>query len=197
MALENEAGTVICAEADNAEEAVRLAGAEQPDICLVGWDLPGGGAFAVQGVLGVAPSSAVIVLAVGDSISDFICAINAGALGYVPGDTGPEQLRRVIRAVVAREAAVPRSMVRDLMVELRAATTRRAIGITEREAEVLAMLRQGHSTAEIARLMGRSPVTVRRHISDLVHKLDVPDRDALVQFADQLESVGQSRGGGG
>jgi DNA-binding NarL/FixJ family response regulator len=100
-------------------------------------------------------------------------------MGYLPGDTSPQGLRRVIRGVLAHEAAVPRSMVRDLVTELQNVTgdTR---GTTKREAEVLTALRRGDSTAEIAGRLGISPVTVRRHISELVRKLGVDDRAALL-----------------
>ena len=73
-------------------------------------------------------------------------------------------------------------MVRELIRELRTATA--LGGVTEREAQVLGMLRRGHSTAEIASRLQISPVTVRRYISELVRKLGVDNRAALVGFDD-------------
>ncbi len=83
-----------------------------------------------------------------------------------------------MRGVAAQEAAVPRAMVRELILELRTATA--LGGVTEREAQVLGMLRRGHSTAEIAARLQISPVTVRRYISDLVRKLGVDSRAGLL-----------------
>jgi DNA-binding NarL/FixJ family response regulator len=67
-------------------------------------------------------------------------------------------------------------MVLDLLFELRRGG---AESLTGREAQVLGMLRRGHSTAAIGERLSIAPVTVRRHISELVHKLGVEDRSAL------------------
>ncbi len=178
MALEGEAE--ICAEAESTEDAILEAKRHQPDVCIVGWDIAGEGITAIQGILGVAPRTAVIVLAEKSDVDDLLAAVRAGAVGYLPGSLDEQQLRRVVRGVFANEAAVPRAMVRELILELRTAT---AIGgVTERETQVLGMLRRGHSTAEIATRLQISPVTVRRYISDLVRKLGVDNRAELVNL---------------
>jgi DNA-binding NarL/FixJ family response regulator len=87
-------------------------------------------------------------------------------------------LRKIVRAVVAKEAAVPRAMVLELMRELRGAVTSEE-GLTGREGQVLGLLRRGHSTAAIAERLEIAPVTVRRHISDVVRKLGVDNRSDL------------------
>lgn len=179
LAVEEDATLVVCAEAGDAEEAISEAKRTQPDVCLVGWDIPGGGIAAVSGVFDVAPSSAVVVLASTSDVDDLLSALRAGAIGYVPGGASSEGLRRVVRAVLSHEAVVPRSMVRDLILALRGAT--RGTGrLTSREAQVLALLRQGSSTEEMARRLRISRVTVRRHISDVMHKHGVEHRAALM-----------------
>jgi DNA-binding NarL/FixJ family response regulator len=170
----------ICAEAGDAARAILAARHVQPDVCLVGWDLPGGALVAVRGMVYEAPGAAVVVMANDQDVDDLLSAVRAGAVGYVSGDINGHQLRRVVRAVLAREAAVPRSMVRELLLELRGAARLATEGVTGREAEVLGMLRRGQSTAQIARRLEISPVTVRRHISHIRHKLGVKDRDALL-----------------
>jgi DNA-binding NarL/FixJ family response regulator len=178
VALESEDSVRVAAEAGTADEAVLKAERVQPDVCLVGWDLPGGALTAIQRIFLIAPASAVVVMASTNSVDDLLAALRAGAIGYVPNNASTEGLRRVLRAVLVDEAAVPRSMVRDLILEIRSSTLGRG-KVTDREAEVLSMLRRGLSTGEIAQRLHISPVTVRRHISDLVHKLDVRDRSAL------------------
>ena len=176
IALEREAE--ICAEAEDAEHAVRQAQRHQPDVCVVGWDIAGGGLHAVQGIVSVAPDTAVIVMAERSDVEDLLAAVRAGAVGYLPGSLDEAQLRRVIRGVAQSEAAVPRTMVRELIHELRATT---ALGaLTEREAQVLGMLRRGHSTSDIAARLQISPITVRRHISELVKKFGVEGRAGLM-----------------
>jgi DNA-binding NarL/FixJ family response regulator len=177
MALDGEAS--VCAEAEDAEQAIRAAKRLQPDICLVGRELPGDGLGAVRGICRAAPNCAVIVLAPLSDADDMLDVVRAGAIGYVPGELDAVQLLRVIRAVLAREAVVPRSLVLDLLLELRGNGTG-ADALTGREAQVLGMLRRGHGTSAIAERLQIAPVTVRRHISDLVRKLGVENRYALM-----------------
>jgi DNA-binding NarL/FixJ family response regulator len=177
MALD---GTVeVCAEADDAEQAIRAAKREQPDVCLVGHDIPGGAIAAVRGVSRAAPQAAVVLLTQSHDVDDLLEAIRAGAVGYVPGAVDPGRLRRVMNAIAENEAVIPRSMVLELLLELRGGGAGTDT-LTTREAQVLGMLRRGQTTAEIADRLAIAPVTVRRHISQLVRKLGVADRTALV-----------------
>jgi DNA-binding NarL/FixJ family response regulator len=176
LALADEA--IVCAEAADAETAIRAAMRTQPDLCLVGSQIPGGGIPAVRGICRAAPRCAVVVLAPHHDVDELIDAVRAGAVGYVPGTRVADRLQRIVRAVAANEAVVPRSMVLELLLEMRNVGS--AGGLSRRESQVLGMLRRGHSTAEIAARIEIAPVTVRRHISELVHKLGVSDRSELV-----------------
>jgi two-component system, NarL family, response regulator LiaR len=168
----------ICAEADDAEQAIRAAKRTQPDVCLVGDDLAGSGLAAVRGISRAAPGAAVVVLCQNHDVDLLLDYVRAGAVGYLPGPLDAEALRRVVRVAAAREAVVPRSMVRELLMELRG-RGEGADALTARESQVLGMLRRGRSTAEIAERLAIAPVTVRRHISELVRKLGVEGRAAL------------------
>lgn len=172
----------VCAEAGDAEEAIRAAKREQPDLCLIGPDMKGSRYNVVRGITRAAPGAAIVVLAHEVDIEDLLESVRAGAVGYVPGPTGADQLRRIVRAVAANEAVIPRSMVLELVLELRGAGTGSG-GLSTRESQVLGMLRRGHSTAEIAERLQIAPVTVRRHISELVQKFGVGDRAALIAMA--------------
>jgi DNA-binding NarL/FixJ family response regulator len=176
LALGHEAD--VCAEAADAESAVRAAMRTQPDLCLVGSQISGGGVAAVRGICRAAPRCAVVLLAPRHDVDELIDSVRAGAVGYVPGTRVADRLQRIIRAVAANEAVVPRSMVLELLLEMRNFGS--GGGLSGRESQVLGMLRRGHSTAEIAERIEIAPVTVRRHISELVHKLGVADRSELV-----------------
>ncbi len=120
-----------------------------------------------------------MVLAQAHDVDYLLECVRAGAVGYVPGALDAERLKRVVKAAANNEAVVPRSMVLELVLELRGGGTG-TDALTARESQVLGMLRRGHSTAEIAERLAIAPVTVRRHISELVRKLGVEDRAALV-----------------
>ena len=177
MALHGEAQ--VCAEAGDAEQAIRLAKREQPQVCLVGRSIIGDGIKAARGICRAAPSAAVVVVADGIDADDLLNAVRAGAIGYVSaGDLHAAGLWRIVRAAADGEAIVPRAMVRRVLAELREVGD----GLSARERQVLGMLRRGSSTAAIAERLGITPTTVRRHISDLVHKLGVENRSALTRL---------------
>jgi DNA-binding NarL/FixJ family response regulator len=176
MALSGEAE--VCAEAGDAEQAIRVAMRTQPDLCLIGTELAGDVVGAVLGICRAAPSAAVVVLAQVGDVEQLLDLVRAGAVGYVPGPLDAEGLRKVVRAIADGQAVIPRDMVLELILEMRNA----GIGgdtLPARESQVLGMLRRGHTTGEIAERLEIAPVTVRRHISELVHKLGVEDRAAL------------------
>lgn len=177
IALQGE--VVVCAEASDPEQAIRAAMREQPDVVLVGREISGDALAAVRGICRAAPGAAVVVLAQVRDADDLLESVRAGAVGYVPGALDAERLRRIIRAIAANEAVVPRSMVLELLLELRGGGNGRD-ALTGRESQVLGMLRRGYNTAAIAERLEIAPVTVRRHISELVHKLGVENRSALV-----------------
>jgi DNA-binding NarL/FixJ family response regulator len=171
-------GVEVCAEADDAEQAIRAAMREQPDLCLIGDHIAGDGLAAIRGVCRAAPGCAVVVLAQAHDADYLLECVRAGAVGYVPGALDAERLNRVVRAAANNEAVVPRSMVLELVLELRGGGGG-ADALTARESQVLGMLRRGHRTAEIAERLSIAPVTVRRHVSELVRKLGVENRAAL------------------
>jgi two-component system, NarL family, response regulator LiaR len=177
----------VCAEAGVVEHAIRAAKRVQPDVALVGTEISAEWRVAVRGICRAAPGCAVVVLAQSsDSDSDdMLESIRAGAVGYVPGPLDADRLRRIFRAVTDNEAVVPRGMVIDLLSELRGGQSASDV-LTGREAQVLGMLRRGRSTAWIAERLQIAPVTVRRHISELVHKLGVENRSDLIEQGARL-----------
>jgi DNA-binding NarL/FixJ family response regulator len=190
MALDGE--VQLCAEVDDGCQAIRAAKRDQPDVCLIGRSLCGDGMSTVRGVCRAAPDVAVVILAQEGNDEDLLDAVRAGAIGYVPGALDAARLRRVIYALAAGEAVVPRAMVLDLVMELRGGGDG-ADALTHRESQVLGMLRRGHSTAAIAGRLGIAPVTVRRHISELVHKFGVEDRSELLSGGGWAQARRQQR----
>lgn len=179
IALEGHA--VICAEADTCPLAVRAACLERPQICLIGHALPGGGITAIREISQSLPETSVIMLSDRDDSTGLLPAVRAGAIGWVPASFDAQHLLRVIDAVINHEAALPRSMVSSLVNELRRLERATEEHLTVSEAEILRQLRLGHSTAAIAQALMISPVTVRRHISNLVQKVGVRDRSELAK----------------
>ena len=191
-ALEHAGGFSVCAEAADADQAVEGAIAESPDVCLVDINMPGGGIAAVSRIVAAQPGASVLMLTVSRQDSDLFYALRAGASGYLLKDNDELVIADSIRRVLAGEATLPGTLVARLVEEFRDREARRvpiangqAARLTGREWDVLELLREGLSTAEMAQRLFVSPTTVRTHIAALLRKLRVPDRDAAVRLLQQ------------
>jgi DNA-binding NarL/FixJ family response regulator len=197
LALEEDAFEVV-AEAADAWSAVEEAKRTQPDICLVDLEMPGGGIAAIRELTSLNPDVPVIVLTISTSDEDLFAALAAGAFGYIPKGTASDRLGESLRAVMRGEAALPRRLTATLISEFR--RRRRRHGepparpgplacLTDREAQVLDLLARGEATYQIAAELGITDVTVRRHLSAIVRKLDVKDRRGAVVVARRASLV--------
>jgi DNA-binding NarL/FixJ family response regulator len=190
MALRGHRFEVV-AEAESAAATVEAALRERPDFCVMDADLRDAVAAAAE-VAGKLPDTAVVMLAGTVDDDRLFAALRAGAQGYLLKDMDAGRLPHALRGVMAGEAALPRTLVTRLIDELRGQSRRRhsaaiegrGIVLTAREWDVAEMLRAGLSTRQMADRMAISPVTVRRHVSELLRKLDAPSRGALVEMLD-------------
>jgi DNA-binding NarL/FixJ family response regulator len=188
-------GFEICAEAPDANSAVAAVLREKPELCLVDADLPGGAMLATAQITTRAPATDTVVLAAEADEQGVVDALHAGASGYLPLEANPEGLVRALRAVRRGEPAVPRSLLGPLVDQFRVRERRRRVSVrggievelTRRQSEVLELLRDGLGTTEIAARLGLSPVTVRRHLSLVLEKLGVSDRDEARHLLDEDE----------
>jgi two-component system, NarL family, nitrate/nitrite response regulator NarL len=189
LALEDDG--FIVTEEDTATGAVAAALRDQPDLCLLDVDMPGGGIEAAATIRSQLPQTQVVMLGAAAKDADFFAALEAGASGYLLKELHPEQLGRTLRAALRGEAALPRTLTARLIAEFRERTrgpsfTRRSErDLTSREWEVLDCLCEGLSTRRIAKRLFISETTVRRHVSSILKKLDVPSRQAAAKVAAQ------------
>jgi DNA-binding NarL/FixJ family response regulator len=188
-----EHGFSVCAEAADAEGAVRLARRHRPDLCLLDIWMPGGGITAAETIRRELPDTAVIMLTVSQDDADLFDALRAGATGYLLKDLPADRLPDALRSVLAGEAALSGLLVARLVAEFRSRGGRRVVPLwhrqaaelTAREWDVLELMRAGLRTAEIAERLVITPATVRSHISAILRKLRVPDRRSALQLVDR------------
>jgi DNA-binding NarL/FixJ family response regulator len=182
------AGIAVVEEASNADDAVLAVRRRRPDVCLLAVRLPGGGIVAANEIDVAMPTTSIVMLLESDSPEELLAALRAGASSCLLRDIGPTALGRAVRATLDGEATLPRSLTSRVIEELRCRwgerRTRTAAGawvtLSDRESEVLQLLHRKLTTKQIAERLGISAVTVRRHVSDTVRLLGVPDRDAAL-----------------
>jgi DNA-binding NarL/FixJ family response regulator len=187
----------VCAEAGDADGAVAAALRERPDICLLDIYMPGGGIRAAEEIHRELPDAAIVMLTVSSDAGDLFDALRAGASGYLLKDSDPARLTHTLRGVLDGEAALPRTLTARLIEEFRERGRRRrlrlgrrrTVELTPREWDVLELLNERRTTAEMADRLSISPVTVRRHVSEILHKLRVPDRAAALRLLERRSDI--------
>ncbi len=189
-------GFRIVGEARTAADAIATTTAHHPDACLLAVNLPGSGIAAAKQIHLAVPETRIVMLTASQRDEDFFESLRAGADGYLRKTMSAERLPWAVRGVIQGEAALPRELTAGLIREFRDRGRRRRlplsvsghpVELTAREFEVLKQLRQGEGTAGIAEHLHISEITVRRHISAILHKLGMPDRRSAIQLLARLE----------
>lgn len=181
----------VCAVAADAAQAVQAAVRERPDVCLLDVRMPGSGVAAAWEITARLPDAKIVMLTVSDEDADLFAALRAGADGYLLKTMDFGRLPDALAGVCSGEAAIQRTLVARVLARFhgREPRWRRVIGgetagqrMTSREWEVLELLAQGRSTAQIAEELVISASAVRVHIASTVRKLQLPDRAAVVEL---------------
>ncbi len=190
-ALEGDERFDVCASAADAAEAVQAAVRERPDVCLLDIRMPGSGLAAAWEIAARLPQAKIVMLTVSDEDADLFAGLRAGADGYLLKTMNLRRLPDALAGVCSGEAAMQRTLVARVLERFHGGEPRwrdPIVGgfperrLTSREWEVLELLAQGRSTAEIARRLVLSASAVRVHIASVVRKLHVADRAAAAEL---------------
>jgi len=170
----------VVGEASTGEEAMARGAELKPDVILMDIQMPGiNGIEATRRILSASPNTGVVVVTMFDDGDYLFAAMRAGARGYVLKEADQDEIVKVIRAVASGDAhfgpKIAKRLASYVSVPMRA-----AFGafpeLTPREVEILDLIAQGRSNAEITKRLFVSPKTVRNHISNIFTKLRVADR---------------------
>ncbi len=196
--LETDERLLVVAEAETGDAAVAATGELHPDVVLMDVNMPGlDGVEATRRIVDMAPHVAVLVLTMHDDDETVFEAVRAGARGYLLKGARRADLLRAVHAVAAGEAIFGPVVARRLMAYFTRPAARPDPAafpeLTEREREILGMVAEGRSNAEITAELVLSPKTVRNHVSSIFSKLQVRDRSEAIVRAREAGLGGDDR----
>ena len=185
----------VVAEAGDGLQAVDLCLRHRPDVVLMDVRMPGiDGIEATRRLVTASPEIKIMILTTFQHDEYVWGALRAGASGFLLKRASPERLLDAVRTIAAGEALVDPSVTRDLIhrslsagggrTDTPSAEIRgRLAQLTEREQQVLRLLAQGHSNAEIAELLVIAESTAKTHVKRVLAKIGAHDRAQAVVFA--------------
>lgn len=178
--LRLEGDIAVVAEAASGRQAVEEWRQHRPDVALVDLLMPVmDGVQTVELIRGIDGSARIVILTSSQSTSDATRAERAGACGYVTKECDAREIAAAVREAAAGKTRIRRGRLLG--------PSGPATGLpTARETDVLLLLRQGASNAEIGRRLAISELTVKTHIRGLMNKLQAADRTAVVARAFDL-----------
>jgi DNA-binding NarL/FixJ family response regulator len=172
--LRSVADIEVAGLAADGETGCRLAVDLAPDVVVMDLNMPGlPGLEAIRRLSRLDPAPAVLVLTMVDDDDSVTAALQVGARGYLLKGAVQEEVLAAIRTVAAGGAVFGPGAAQRVLAGGR---RRHRPDLTEREAEVLALIADGRDNAAIARELGVSVKTVQNHVSHVLAKLQVRDR---------------------
>jgi DNA-binding NarL/FixJ family response regulator len=181
---------VVGAAADGSE-AVSMASDRSPQVVLMDLVMPElDGIEATRRILAADPAIQVVVLTSFSDRARIVEALDAGAIGFLLKDAEPDELFRGIRAAAKGESPLAPKAAKEVLL---ARSESRSPGLTERELDVLGLVRAGLSNKLIARRLEISEKTVKAHLTSVFQRIGVTDRTQAALWAER-HGVGHPRG---
>lgn len=186
--LESADDVEVLGEATTGEEAVVVSLSLRPDVVLMDIKMPGiNGIEATRRIVQAEPQVQVLMLTMLEDDDSIFAALRAGAMGYLLKGARQDEALRAIRAVANGEAifgpAIAQRMAQYFAVRRPHSATILFPELTAREREILDLIAQGLSNAQIADHLVVSLKTVRNHVSNIFSKLQVADRAQAMDMA--------------
>ncbi|MEU9231249.1 response regulator transcription factor [Streptomyces subrutilus] len=181
----------VVGQAVDGADAVAKVGELGPDVVLMDIRMPGmGGIEATSVITGAADSTVKVLVLTTFDLDEYVYeALRAGASGFLLKDASADQLAEAVRVVAAGEALLSPNITKRLITEFsrlgapRAPSRARIDELTGRETEVLSLVAQGLSNAEIAAHLTVAEQTVKTHVGRILVKLGLRDRTQAAVFA--------------
>lgn len=182
-------GFVVIGEAGSGEETLEKVTQLRPHLVLLDISMPGiSGIETARRIAQTAPQTRIMMLTVDDRGPSLLAALKAGAHGYVLKGVAAKELREIARRIADGEAYVPPALAAELLSEMSAPRPVDAFStLTHREVGVLELLGQGFSNRAIGEALFIAEKTVKRHMTNILAKLQVRSRTEAALIAAHRE----------
>ncbi|MER6049525.1 response regulator transcription factor [Streptomyces sp. NPDC001793] len=190
--LDAEPDIEVVGQAVDGHDAIARTAELAPDVVLMDIRMPGlGGIEATRRITGPAGATVKVLVLTTFDLDEYVYeALRAGASGFLLKDASADELAQAVRVVAAGDALLAPSVTKRLIAEFsrlpgapRTPLKDRVAGLTERETEVLSLIAQGLSNAEIAQRLVVAEQTVKTHVGRILVKLELRDRTQAAVFA--------------
>ena len=189
LILESQGDITVVGEASNGRQAVNEVKKICPDIVLMDIAMPElNGIDATMQITEICPSTHVVILSVLDTSEYIFEAFKAGAKGYILKESAGEEVVKAIRWVISGHhylsQEISGTVVTDYIKQRGSSEQKSQLKtLSKREREILQLIVEGRSNAEVAHTLFISPKTVETYKSRIMQKLDIKDLPTLVRFA--------------
>lgn len=185
--MDREDDLHVVGHAVDGAEALAVAREVEPDVVIMDLIMPNkDGVAACREIMDALPATRVLVLTASTADHAVIDALAAGATGFLQKFSGRDDLLAAVRDTAAGRSRIPVEIVQRGLESVRDAPPSAqppAATLTERERDVLTLFAQGNTYAQVAEVIGNSPITVRNTIYRIEQKLGVTTKQEIVVWA--------------
>jgi two-component system invasion response regulator UvrY len=182
--LEDGEQFIVVAEAGSGEQAVQDYAKYKPDAVVMDISMPGiGGIGAIERIIARDPEAHILVLSVHEDSIFTTRALQAGAKGFIPKRSAPEEMIKAIALVAQGKMSIDPEIAQQIAMQKLTGSDNVLEVLSQREFEVFRLLAEGKSVNEIADILSLSPKTVGTHHTNIKQKLNVSNSAELARLA--------------
>ncbi|RKZ80611.1 MAG: DNA-binding response regulator [Gammaproteobacteria bacterium] len=182
--IEDSDKFTVIAEAGSGEQAVQDYVKYNPDVVVMDISMPGiGGIGAVERIIARDPEAYILILSVHEDSVFTSRALQAGAKGFIPKRSAPEEMIKAVEQVAQGKTCIDPDIAQQIAMQKLSGSESVLDVLSQREFEVFRLLAEGKSVNDIAEVLSLSPKTVGTHHTNIKQKLDVSNSAELARLA--------------
>lgn len=182
--LEDGDQFTVVAEAGSGEQAVQDYAKHHPQVVVMDISMPGiGGIGAIERIIARDSAAHILVLSVHEDSVFTTRALQAGALGFIPKRSAPEEMLKAVQQVAQGKMCIDPAIAQQIAMQKLTGSDNLFDVLSQREFEVFRLLAEGKTVNDIAEILSLSPKTVGTHHTTIKQKLDVSNSAELARLA--------------